>query len=124
MIKEVIALFHMDYLYIYKIDFIMIEPPKNSINNQITTASNKINRLENGINIIKGYLSKLNISSGVYRMINCNGEVLYIGKAYNLKKRVASYTRPMRMPIRLQRMVAETVSMDSSQPTQRSKHIT
>ena len=90
----------------------MIEPPKNSINNQITTASNKINRLENGINVIKGYLSKLNISSGVYRMINCNGEVLYIGKAYNLKKRVASYTRPMRMPIRLQRMVAETVSMD------------
>ena len=49
---------------------------------------------------------------GVYRMLNKAGDVLYVGKAKNLKKRVVTYTRPERLPLRLQRMVAETVSLE------------
>src|SRR5476651_1071259 len=45
-------------------------------------------------------------------MINERDEVLYVGKAKNLKKRVTSYTLPDRLPIRLQRMIAETTRME------------
>ena len=49
---------------------------------------------------------------GVYRMLGERGEVLYVGKARNLKKRVASYTQPAKLPSRLRRMVAETRTME------------
>lgn len=50
-------------------------------------------------------------SPGVYRMLDGSGQVLYVGKARSLKKRIASYTRPGRLPYRLQKMVSETVEM-------------
>ncbi len=68
--------------------------------------------LEKGIKVIKKYTQTLPSSPGVYRMINSRDDVLYIGKAKNLKKRVLSYTQPDRLPIRLQRMVAETMRME------------
>ena len=49
--------------------------------------------------------SQLPSSAGVYRMLSENEEILYIGKARNLKKRVASYGRTQALPHRLQRMV-------------------
>jgi excinuclease ABC subunit C len=49
---------------------------------------------------------------GVYRMLDAKGEALYVGKARNLKKRVASYTQLARLPERLRRMVAETATME------------
>ncbi len=49
---------------------------------------------------------------GVYRMLNKAGDVLYVGKAKSLKKRVVAYTKAERLPLRLQRMVAETVAME------------
>src|SRR5438876_11126706 len=45
-------------------------------------------------------------------MINSRNEVLYVGKAKNLKKRVLTYIHIDRLPIRLQRMVAETSRME------------
>ncbi len=45
-------------------------------------------------------------------MINAGGEVLYVGKAKSLKKRIASYTRLARQPVRTRRVVAETASME------------
>ena len=65
-----------------------------------------------GATVIDGYLKTLPCAPGVYRMINTKGDVLYVGKAKNLKKRVASYTRPDRQPNRTRRMIAETASME------------
>ena len=65
-----------------------------------------------GATVIEGYLKTLPGAPGVYRMINTKSDVLYVGKAKNLKKRVASYTRPDRQPIRTRRMIAETASME------------
>jgi len=44
-------------------------------------------------------------------MLSKHGDVLYVGKAKSIKKRIASYTHIKRLTNRLQRMVSETVSM-------------
>lgn len=49
---------------------------------------------------------------GVYRMLDAHGEVLYVGKAKSLPRRVNSYTQVERLPRRLQRMVAETIALE------------
>src|SRR4051812_16446346 len=68
--------------------------------------------LTQGAEIIRGFLRTLPNSPGVYRMMNADGDVLYVGKAKNLKKRVVNYTQVMKLPTRLQRMVAETTTME------------
>lgn len=60
-----------------------------------------------GADILKKHLPTLPEQPGVYRMINKNGDVLYVGKAKNLRKRVSSYTQKARLPNRLQRMVSQ-----------------
>ena len=70
------------------------------------------NRLEAGADIIRGELKRIGNEPGVYRMISKDGEALYVGKAHNLRKRVTNYTHVARLPVRLQRMVAETASME------------
>jgi excinuclease ABC subunit C len=45
---------------------------------------------------------------GVYRMIDGRGDVLYVGKAKNVKKRVQAYARPAGLDTRIERMVATT----------------
>ncbi len=65
-----------------------------------------------GGTVIESALKNLAGSPGVYRMINAAGDVLYVGKAKNLKKRVASYTHPLRLSNRLGRMIAETAAME------------
>ena len=65
-----------------------------------------------GTVIIETFLRHMPASPGVYRMLNRAGDALYVGKAKNLKKRVAAYVRADRLPLRLQRMVAETASME------------
>jgi excinuclease ABC subunit C len=49
---------------------------------------------------------------GVYRMLDAKGTVLYVGKAKNISKRVASYTRGQGHTNRISRMIAQTVSME------------
>ena len=67
--------------------------------------------LQNGIDIIKSYQKTLSDRPGVYRMVDDHGKVLYVGKAKNLTRRVASYTRPDKLPMRLKRMISETRTM-------------
>ena len=68
--------------------------------------------LKNGAQIIKDFANSLPVTPGVYRMLAENGDVLYVGKAKALKKRVISYTNVDKLPSRLQRMVAFTVKME------------
>jgi excinuclease ABC subunit C len=49
---------------------------------------------------------------GVYRMIDAKGEVLYVGKAKSIKKRVMNYARPTAYDARIARMIAATVTME------------
>lgn len=69
--------------------------------------------LQRGRDVIDAFARSLPLSPGVYRMINKNGEPIYIGKARQLQKRVLSYTQDNRLTNRLRRMVAETVSMEA-----------
>jgi excinuclease ABC subunit C len=61
---------------------------------------------------IEAALATMPASPGVYRMLDAKGEPLYVGKARSLKKRVAAYTQPARLPERLRRMVSETATME------------
>ncbi len=65
-----------------------------------------------GVRVIERALATMPQSPGVYRMLDERGEALYVGKARSLKKRVTSYTQTSRLPERLRRMVADTVSME------------
>ena len=65
-----------------------------------------------GFTVIENQLKTLPGTPGVYRMVNAKGDVLYVGKARNLKKRVASYASPAKLSNRIQRMVAETASLE------------
>jgi excinuclease ABC subunit C len=49
---------------------------------------------------------------GVYRMIDARGDVLYVGKAKNIKKRILAYARPTGLDTRIERMIAATNSME------------
>ncbi len=64
-----------------------------------------------GYDVIQGYLRTLDGSPGVYRMLDAESRVLYVGKARNLKARVSSYARPGQHSPRIARMINETASM-------------
>src|SRR4030088_2685587 len=51
-------------------------------------------------------------SPGVYRMIDGKGDVLYVGKAKNIRKRIVAYTRPTGYDPRIERMIAATASLE------------
>lgn len=61
--------------------------------------------------LIADYLKTLDGSPGVYRMLDSQARVLYVGKARNLKARVSSYSRPTGHTGRISRMISETASM-------------
>jgi excinuclease ABC subunit C len=61
---------------------------------------------------IQGYLKTLDSSPGVYRMLDAQARVLYVGKARNLRARVSNYSRPSPQHSgRIARMISETASM-------------
>ena len=49
---------------------------------------------------------------GVYRMIDGRGDVLYVGKAKNIKKRIGAYARPTGLDTRIERMIAQTRTLE------------
>ena len=56
-------------------------------------------------------LKTLTSAPGVYRMLDAESRVLYVGKARNLKARVSSYARPTGHSPRIARMISLTASM-------------
>ena len=68
--------------------------------------------MRRGVEVIAEALKNLPGSPGVYRMLNRSGDALYVGKARNLKKRVAAYTQLGKLPERLVRMVTETAQLE------------
>ena len=56
----------------------------------------------------------LPLQPGVYRMINAQGEVIYVGKAINLKKRVSSYFQKSHLGPRTQLMISQVVNIETT----------
>lgn len=85
----------------------------NSVSSEIPDGE-KQDRSElcQGADVIKSFWRTLPNNPGVYRMFDSSHEVLYVGKAKNLKNRVASYTRETGHSNRIARMIAETVAME------------
>ena len=65
-----------------------------------------------GAELIRSLVPTLPNEPGVYRMLDERGEVLYVGKAKSLRKRVPAYAKAQGLPARLQRMVALTRAME------------
>ena len=64
-----------------------------------------------GHKCIHSYLKTLDGSPGVYRMLDAQARILYVGKARNLRARVSNYARPSGHSGRIARMISETSSM-------------
>ena len=67
--------------------------------------------VKTGYEVIAGYLRQLDNSPGVYRMLDAESRVLYVGKARNLRQRVSNYARPGDHSARIARMISQTASM-------------
>ena len=71
----------------------------------------KVEERLTGHAVVQSCLKTLDSSPGVYRMLNAQNEVLYVGKARNLKARVSNYARPAGHSGRIARMIHETAHM-------------
>jgi excinuclease ABC subunit C len=73
-----------------------------------------INSLELGKKVIKDKISLISRNAGVYKMISSSGEILYIGKAKNIPNRLKSYASDTNLPIRTERMLSLTHSLETT----------
>ncbi|VAW15778.1 Excinuclease ABC subunit C [hydrothermal vent metagenome] len=80
--------------------------------NESETRTKKPAPVKTGPAIIKALVHTLPASPGVYRMLDRVGQVIYVGKARNLKARVANYTRLEGNPLRTKRMISATAAME------------
>jgi len=65
-----------------------------------------------GADVIVGYAKLAPPAPGVYRMIDARGDVLYVGKAKNIRKRILAYQRATGHTARIARMIAATASIE------------
>ena len=86
--------------------------PANPISDPNDQTNSLPANLERGITYLKAELKTLPHQPGVYRMTNDRGDVLYVGKARNLVRRVTNYTQPNRLSNRILRMVSETNKLE------------
>jgi excinuclease ABC subunit C len=61
---------------------------------------------------IKAFLKNLTTRPGIYKMLNAQGEIIYIGKAKNLKNRVSSYFRKPSASVKQHRMVSKIAAIE------------
>ena len=67
--------------------------------------------VQKGTAVIRAHLRDAPKGPGVYRMLSESGEVLYVGKARSIRKRIASYARGVGHSNRIARMISLTSSM-------------
>jgi excinuclease ABC subunit C len=91
---------------------IMSEETRDEAAPEAAPAAASSGRLQRGAEAIAAALKTMPETPGVYRMLDAKGDVLYVGKAKDLRKRVTSYTQPQRLSYRIQRMVAETTALE------------
>ena len=60
----------------------------------------------------RSFLRTLTTHPGVYRMLDSRGDILYVGKARNLKNRVSSYFRKSGLPAKTQSMMQQMASVE------------
>jgi excinuclease ABC subunit C len=89
-----------------------LENPDSAQSSLLSRARNALRGQETGAPVIGRYAKTAPAGPGVYRMIDPEGEVLYVGKARHLKKRVQSYARGAGHNNRIARMIADTASME------------
>ena len=58
------------------------------------------------------FLANVGGTPGVYRMLDARGEILYVGKARNLKQRLASYFRSSGLPLKTRAMMAQMTNVE------------
>jgi len=89
-----------------------LENPDSAQPSLIQSARKALRDIETGAPVIGRHAKTAPAGPGVYRMIDAAGEVLYVGKARHLKKRVQSYARGQGHNNRIARMVADTAAME------------
>jgi excinuclease ABC subunit C len=89
-----------------------LENPDSATASLLSRARKALSGVETGAPVIGRYAKTAPAGPGVYRMIDGAGEVLYVGKARHLKKRVQSYARGAGHNNRIARMIADTASME------------
>jgi excinuclease ABC subunit C len=89
-----------------------LENPDSASSSLLSRARKAVLGEETGAPVIARYAKTAPPGPGVYRMIDAEGEVLYIGKARHLKKRVQSYARGAGHNNRIARMIADTTGME------------
>ena len=80
--------------------------------NTSSPQSEPLPKPKTGFDVIADFVRTLPNGPGVYRMLNADGDVLYVGKARSLKKRVSNYTRHGNQTNRILRMIQLTASME------------
>lgn len=65
-----------------------------------------------GADLIRDFVTRLPAKPGVYRMYDAKGDVIYVGKARNLKNRVSNYTRAWGHTARIATMISLTANME------------
>ena len=73
-----------------------------------------MNSLDQGKKIIKNKIPLISKNPGVYKMLSSTGEILYIGKAKNIPNRLKSYVTESNLPIRTERMLSLTHSLETT----------
>ncbi|MFD0986698.1 excinuclease ABC subunit UvrC [Methyloligella solikamskensis] len=88
------------------------ESPESENSSLVARAVDAVRGPDTGAEVIARYAKNAPAGPGVYRMFDAKGDVLYVGKARHLKKRVQSYTRGTGHNHRIMRMIAGTASME------------
>ena len=90
------------------------DSPDNAAPHKAPDAASDDAPLQNagGAALIADYVKRLPAKPGVYRMIGAKSDVLYVGKAKNLKNRVTAYAKSGGHSNRIMRMISETHAME------------